>query len=213
MTEPRSGYEAVYADLCRTKTAEAVLDSVRRWCSEACIDRYDFRVDADPDSGMAKTRTIWYVRFGPVEQDFRDHEYTNFRLDVDRALDDDGAWRRILDAHFQKDVGTRNCKYGVCRDGKSRGKGEHQRGFSGAFTEYALAHPELKRVREHFEAQIAGNMIRISQGEEFARRRDAKLCDSARAEVRKVMLKYRSVPDSVLAEAVREAAVEGVMDW
>lgn len=211
--QPRSGYEAVYADLCRTKTAEAVLDSVRRWCSVAYPAGYDFRVEADPESGEARTRTIWAVRFGPIEQDFRDDEYTKFRLDVDRALDDDGAWRRVLEAHFGRDVGTRNCRLDVCLRGKSFTKDKWQRGFAGAFSEYALAHPELKRVRAHFEAQIVGAMVRTSQGEEFARRRDAKLCEAARSEVRRVMLKYRCVPDSVLAEAVREAAVEGVMEW
>lgn len=211
--QPRSGYEAVYADLCRTETAERVLDSVRYWCSLACVDRYDFRVDADPETGMARTRTTWYIRFGPIEQDFRDDEYTKFRLNIDRALDDDRAWRRILEAHFGRDVGTRNCRLDVCLSGKSFTRDKYQRSFSGAFNDYALAHPVLKKVREHFEAQIAGVMIRTSQGEEFARRREAALCEAARSEVRRVMLKYRSVPDSVLAEAVREAAVEGVMEW
>lgn len=211
--QSRSGYEAVYADLCRTKTAEAVLDSVRRWCSVAYPAGYDFRVETDADSGTARTRTVWAVRFGPIEQDFRNDEYTQFRLDVDRVLDEDEAWKRVLEAHFGRDVGTRNCKRYVCWSGKSFTKEKHQRGFSGAFTEYALAHPGLLEIRKQEEARIVGGMIRTSQGDEFARRRDQALCDAARAEVRRVMLKYRAVPDSVLAEAVREAAVEGVMDW
>jgi hypothetical protein len=56
-------------------------------------------------------------------------------------------------------------------------------------------------------------MIAISQTEEFAGLRFRALCGAAAKEVRSVMMKFREVPDDVLREAVRGAAVEGIMDW
>lgn len=219
---PRSGYEAVYADLLRTPEAEACVESLTYWCRGAALNGYSFRVSTDHDSGLARTTTCWKVVFGPVEQDFREDEYTNFRLDFDRALDSGDAAGRIVKPNFgvRGRVGTRNCSGDVVRAGKDCTRSRYGtyrddaiRPFSQALIEHCNGHPRLSEEKRRAEARIVGEMVRIRESAGWAERRARALAEAARDEVRKVMLKFREVPDQVLAEAVREAAVEGVMDW
>jgi len=217
----RSGYDAVHQDLLRTPEAEACLDSLRYWSAGASLAGYDFRVYTDHETGMARTVTAWKVAFGPGVQEFADPEYTSFRLDFDRALDG-GAAERIVKANFGVEgrVGTRNCQRDVCLRGRAASRSRYGgynddevRPFQAALLEHANSHPALSEVRRAAEARIVGVMIAVREGPEWEARRARALAEAAREEVRKVMLKYREVPDSVLAEAVREAAVQGVMDW
>ena len=216
MTEqPKSGYEAVYWELCRTETAKRVMESLLRWCGEAAVLGYEFGAETDRGTGLATTETVWKVKYGPIEQSFSNLEYDRFRLDVPHALEKMKTTDYIMQKHFgrDKDVKTRNCSADVCRAGKRLTKYNYQRSFDAAFYEYVDRDADLLTARRKAEAQIVGVMVRTSQSDEFARRRHQALCEAAQSDIRKVMLKYREVPDSVLAEAVRQAAVEGVMDW
>lgn len=214
----RSGYEAVYEDLLRTPEARAVLGSLARWLSEASVSGYGFLVRTDHEMAVARTFTSWSVRVGPsYVADFRDDEYTKFRVDLDRVLDEDGAAGRILTANWgvRGRVGTRNCARDVGLRGRSGNRfGDGAvRPFSEALLEAARSDRALAAARAEAESRIVGHMVSTSQTAEFASRRRDALAEAASREVRAVLLKYREVPDSVLAEAVRGAAVEGVMDW
>ena len=213
----RSGYEAVYEDLNRTADAEAVLDTIRMWLGMAKITHWSFLVHSR--SGMAETQTVWSVRFGHQDVDFRDHEYTRFRFDFDPILE--GAAQRILRGNFGVEgmVGTRYCKAevalngrpeSVSKDGTRRGDGV--RSYHEALLEYANHHPTLSALKREEEARIVGEMIRLSRTEEFAEGRRRAVVEAARQEIRGVMLKYRELPADLVDGMVREAQVNTVME-
>jgi len=213
VAKPKSGYEAVYWDLMQTETARNVRENLIRWCREASIDRYWFTVESEPETGLAMTRTHWKILFGPTEQEFADDEYTRFQLSVSRAANSGDAVDTIIKTHYGKDVGTRNCSIDGIKNGVRRTRNDYQRNFYGAYLEHIKEDGSIARAVAEAQNRIVGKMIAVSQTTEFARRRTEALIAAAREEVRSVMLKFREVPDSVLAEALREAAVEGIMDW
>jgi len=205
--EKLSGYRAVYADLLRTETAQEVLDGVKHWYEEAFVEKYEFGVLEDPDSGQADMSPIWHILFGPIKQIFPSTK-RDFVFNTNKTLRETSIWIRILENHFGKDVGTRNCKFEICKHGRYN---NYQRSFFDVFTEHVSR--ELSEICEKNEARIIGDITKISESEEFAKRRDEKRCESAYSDIKEVMLKWRSVPDQVLSDAIHEAAVEGVMDW
>lgn len=205
----RSGYEAVYQDVMRTPQAAEVMSTLRMWTENAWIDRYEFTVRSDPESGVAVTHTAWKVRFGPLEQDFRDPEYTRFQLNVEALLSREGVAEHLLKETFGKGVGTRNCRLESALKGEWTKHRCRVRPFQDFMTEHVA--DAMREQLDRKKHALVGSMIRTSESEEFARRRHAALCAEAQQEVRKALLKYRDVPHDVLAQAIRDAMVEGIM--
>ena len=206
----KSGYEAVYRDILGTEDGKRTLENLRRWFATAWIADYSFEVRKDYESGIAETRTQWDVRIGTLAQSFRHHEYTQFRIDVERVVKNDLVSTRLLRDHFGKDVGTRNCKQMHAVDGLwKRHDGQVVRPFYEAMTE--RVQDEMADVLEERNKYLVGEMIAKSRTDAFAQRRMTALCEKATEDVREVLLRYRDVPGPVLAEAVNAGLVEGVM--
>lgn len=215
--KPKSGYAAVHWDLCRTETAKTVVENVRSWAKKACVVDQTFEITTD-ENGLADTWTRWYVEFGPgLPQEFRNPQYTNFTLDIQHAVTDDVA-KRIFSMHWKEDVGSRNCDRRIALRGR-----EEERARGGwtvkdevpSFYQALLDHVRIEAGKELQDGRqrVISQMIRICESDAFRSAREQALCDGAKKEIRRVMTKYRDVPDRVLKDAVGEALVEGIMGW
>ena len=215
----RSGYGAVQADLMRTPEAEAVLRDMEVLYGRAAIREWDFVVTKDPETGMAKTFTRWHVQFGDHVQDFRDLEYTNFSLALDRVLEERAE--AILDANFgvKGRVGTRNCQRAVTLDGRYRETDRYGCTTKPAVPSlnevlrlHVLHHERLAPIQKAAESRIVGEMIRIHRTDEWRDRRIRALKDAAMKEVAQVMMKYKELSADFMDEAVQHGIVNMVME-
>jgi hypothetical protein len=215
---PISGYEAVYRDLNGTEDAKDALRGLFRSCKRIRIASWDFRVDKDPTSGMARTCTVWRIQFGSTEIDFRSPEYSEFRIDFEKALE--GVAEKIVQDNFGRDkqVKTRNCcaqtvLYGRRAEyGARGGRKDKIRSYEEALLGRAVNNKSLKEAREEAQNRIVGEMIRIRESDEWAQRRLQALKDAALKEVAEVFMKYKDLSSDFLDEAVQHGIVACVMN-
>jgi len=196
------GYSKIYDALLNTSTAQNHIRILKQGLHDAKIEYYTFTMDDDAIVSPKWVITDRYLlRLGRKDNKFA----INLTFENNEFIAN-----RILNNHFGKDVKSNNTKKKVFEYG---GK------ISGIqFPEFSVF------FRNHFHNVLSSEILEaekrvnleihaIITSKEYEEKKLKFLCDSAISQILKVFKKFKCVPDDILSKAIREAKIDGIMEW
>ena len=195
------GYEKIYERLFNSDTARYHINKIRESLINVKIQSYKMVVDDD-----AVVRTTWTVTDNDLFHNAYDPKQFNiyFRTSAIEEISNE-----VLDVHFGKDVKTCNTRLSVYKTGKNAGK------YVDTLCEYFMV-----KIREALldEISLAEKRINLEihaivSSKEYEERKSKTLADEVMSRILDLFKKFRCVPDEVLSKAIREAKIDGIMNW
>ncbi|HED38141.1 MAG TPA: hypothetical protein ENI76_07850 [Ignavibacteria bacterium] len=195
------GYAKISERLFDTDTARYHLDKIKKSIINVKIQSYKMVVDDD-----AVVRTTWTTTDDDLFHNAYDPKQFNIHF---RTSTIEEISNEVLDVHFGKDVKTCNTRLSVYTTGKNASK------YVDTLCEYFM-----NKIRDVLsdeillaEKRINLEIYRITTSKEYEERKSKALADEVTSRILDLFRKFKCVPDDILSKAIREAKIDGIMEW